>query len=111
MNNVLEYKGYWSKVEFDSESLILHGKVEGINDLVTFESDSTERIEEEFRNAVDDYILFCNEVGKDPEKPYKGIFNVRIDPLLHRQLSMQAMKEGITLNAAVENAIRNALHA
>ena len=111
MNNVLEYKGYWSKVEFDSESLILHGKVEGINDLVTFESDSTEKIEEEFRNAVDDYILFCNEVGKDPEKPYKGIFNVRIDPILHRQLSMQAMKEGITLNAAVENAIRNALHA
>ena len=111
MNNVLEYKGYWSKVEFDSESLILHGKVEGINDLVTFESDSTEKIEEEFHNAVDDYILFCNEVGKDPEKPYKGIFNVRIDPILHRQLSMQAMKEGITLNAAVENAIRSALHA
>ncbi len=111
MNSVLEYKGYWTKVEFDSESLILHGKIEGINDLVTFESDSTEKIEEEFHSAVDDYILFCEEVGKTPEKPYKGSFNIRIDPVLHRKLSMQAMKEGVPLNTVVENAIRSALNA
>lgn len=36
-NNVLEYKGYHTKVEFDSEELVLRGKIEGINDLVDFE--------------------------------------------------------------------------
>lgn len=31
--------------------------------------DSIENIEKEFRNAVDDYLDFCKEVGKEPERP------------------------------------------
>ena len=64
MNNVLEYKGYHSKIEFDSKDMILYGKVEGIGDFVSFQSDSIEQIETEFHNAVDDYFDFCEEVGK-----------------------------------------------
>ena len=40
MNNIVKYKEYWAKVEFDSEDCVLHGKIEGISDLVTFECDS-----------------------------------------------------------------------
>ena len=38
MKNVLEYKGYHTKIEFDSESLVVRGKIEGIKDFVDFES-------------------------------------------------------------------------
>lgn len=103
--NILEYKGYRSKIEFDSEDCVLRGKIEGIKDLVTFESASIYEIEQEFHSAVDDYLEFCKEVGKEPDKEYRGTFNVRISPELHRKLVFFAMKKGETLNASVEKAI------
>ena len=101
----MEYKGYHTKIEFDTESMSLRGKVEGINDYVDFEADDISDIEEEFHKAVDDYLEFCAEVGKEPEKEYKGTFNVRISPELHKRLALCAFKEGCSLNAEVESAI------
>lgn len=89
-NNIIEYKDYHSTVEFNAETLSLRGKIEGINDLVTFESKDAENIELEFQNAVDDYLEFCKEVGKEPNKEYKGSFNVRISPELHKKLALLA---------------------
>lgn len=105
MNNVLEYKGYHTKLEVDIESHSVRGKIEGINDFVDFETDDLAKVEEEFHSAVDDYLNFCVEVGKTPEKEYKGVFNVRIAPELHKAISQVAYKKGISLNAAVEEAI------
>lgn len=67
-NSVLEYKGYHTKIEFDSDACVLRGKIEGINDYVDFESTDAQMIEKEFQNAVDDYLAFCEEVGKEPDK-------------------------------------------
>ena len=103
--NILEYKGYHTSVEFDAESLVLHGKIEGINDLVNFQSDDPKQIEHEFKAAVDDYLEFCQAVGKEPDKEYKGTFNIRIQPELHKKLATLANKNGETLNSAVEKAI------
>ena len=44
--NILEYKGYYTKVEYSAEDKVLYGKIEGIKDLVNFESESPEKIEE-----------------------------------------------------------------
>lgn len=106
MKNVLEYKGYHSKIEFDSEALVLRGKIEGIKDLVNFESADIHTVQEEFRAAVDEYLEFCKEVGKEPDKEYKGTFNIRISPDLHKKLAIVAIKNGDTLNATVEKAIK-----
>lgn len=105
MKNVLEYKGYHAKVEFDSEELVLRGKIEGINDLVNFECKDICNVEREFHAAVDDYLKFCEEVGKVPDKEYKGTFNIRISPELHKKLAIVALQNGDTLNATVEKAI------
>lgn len=107
MNNIMEYKGYHTKIEFDSESMTLRGKIEGINDYIDFESANIASIEDEFHAAVDDYIEFCSEVGKEPEKEYKGTFNVRISPNLHRKLAFRAFTEGNSLNSEVEKAIES----
>ena len=106
MNSILEYKGYYTNVTFDSETKSLFGKIEGINDLVTFESDNAEKIEDEFRSAVDDYLVYCKEMGKEPEKVYKGRFNVRISPELHQRVARKATEENGTINSIVEKAIR-----
>lgn len=105
-NNVLEYKGYHTTVEFDAETFKLRGKIEGINDFVNFETEDPKNIEQEFRLAVDDYLAFCEMVGKEPDKEYKGTFNVRIDPELHKKIAVMASKNGDSLNVTVEKAIR-----
>ena len=97
----MEYKGYHTKIEFDAESKTLRGKIEGINDYIDFEASDILNIELEFHAAVDDYLELCKEVGKDPEREYKGTFNVRISPELHKKLALRAFKDGCSLNAEV----------
>lgn len=105
MKNIMEYKGYHTKIEFDVESMSLRGKIEGINDYIDFETEDISGIEEEFHSAVDDYLEFCKEVGKEPEKEYKGTFNIRISPDLHKKLALCAYRDGRSLNGEVEKAI------
>ena len=106
MNNILEYKGYFTKVEYSAEDNILFGKIEGIRDLVTFECEDVKDLEKEFHEAVDDYLAFCTDIGKEPNKTYSGTFNVRISPELHRAAAMAADRAGEKLNAYVKDAIQ-----
>ena len=62
--NVEEYKGYTAKVQYSEDAKIYHGRIEGIDDLVTFESSDKEKIIDEFHAAVDDYLSFCSEMRK-----------------------------------------------
>lgn len=104
--NILEYKGYHTKIEFDSVDRVLHGKIEGINDLVTFESNDVTTIEDEFHKAVEDYLVFCEEIGQPPEKEYKGSFNIRITPELHKKLVLISYENSESLNSCIERALR-----
>jgi len=103
--NYLEYKGYLGTVEFSTEDLVFHGKIHGINDLVTFEATTVDNLISAYHEAVEDYLEICENNEKTPEKSYSGQFNIRIDSSLHRQLSLQAAKEGITLNQCVADAL------
>lgn len=109
MDNVLEYKGYYTKVEFSAEDQVLYGKIEGIKDLVNFESDSLGNVVRAFHEAVDDYLAFCEDMGESPDKPYRGMFNVRVSPELHRKAVQAADKRGETLNAFITEAIQSAV--
>lgn len=105
MTDILEYKGYHTKINFISESGTLRGKVEGINDYVDFETENASDVENEFHKAVDDYLDFCKEVGKEPEKEYRGCFNVRIDSSLHKKLAIESIKFDESINSIVEQAL------
>lgn len=106
--DVLTYKGYSTRPEYSIEDGVIFGKIEGISDLVSFECDSTapEDVEAAFREAVDDYLEACRAVGKEPNKSYKGSFNVRIDPVLHRKLNECAYQDGESMNHMLENILR-----
>lgn len=104
--NVMEYKGYTGTVEFSAENNVLFGKVTGINGLVSYEGESVSELREDFESAVDDYLEMCEENGTEPQKCYKGSFNVRISPELHRSLAVFATSHNMTLNATVEQALQ-----
>lgn len=107
--NTLKYRGYTGTVEFDSDARIFHGHVIDLNDVITFQSQDATMLEEEFRISVDTYLELCEELGDEPEKPYSGKFNVRISSELHRLASVEAVKEGMSLNTFVAGAIEAAV--
>ena len=102
---MMEYKGYFGKVEFDDEANIFYGEVINLRDVVTFQAETVQDLRKAFHESVDDYLEFCAARGEDPEKPYSGKFVVRVDPELHKTLAIQAKKHGKSLNAWVHDAL------
>ncbi|MBR2895872.1 MAG: type II toxin-antitoxin system HicB family antitoxin [Oscillospiraceae bacterium] len=111
MNNTMEYKGYVGSVEFSEEDGLFYGKVMGIRALISYEGTTAHELVDDFHGAVEDYLALCEAEGKEPEKAYKGSFNVRISPELHKQAAIFATTHGISLNSFVENALRTSLAA
>ncbi|MHB8963569.1 MAG: type II toxin-antitoxin system HicB family antitoxin [Saccharofermentanales bacterium] len=105
MNHLLEYQGFHAKIEFNADDGMLFGTILGIDDCITFEGESTDEIRTAFHEAVEDYVEMCNKVGKIPMKHYKGSFNVRVSPDVHKSADLAAKRAGISLNQFVERAI------
>ncbi len=109
MSDVLEYKNYLSTVQFSAEDDVFYGKVIGINDLVTFEGETVTELKAAFKEAVDDYLDTCVELNKQPEKAYKGSFNIRVSADMHRKAAIMAAAKKVTLNEFMKVAISYAL--
>ncbi len=106
---MMEYKGYFGKVEFDDEANVFHGEVINLRDVITFEGKTVEELRQAFRDSVDDYLEFCATRGEDPEKPYSGKFVIRVDPELHKSIVVEARKRGKSLNSWVADALSKAI--
>ena len=102
---MIEYKGYTGVFEFDPSIDAFHGRVIGLQDVVTFEGRSVEELRSEMEESVEDYLSLCAEVGKEPERPYRGEFLVRTTPEVHRAVATAAEADGVSLNAWVETTI------
>ncbi|PJI91197.1 putative HicB family RNase H-like nuclease [Yoonia maricola] len=98
---MLKYKDYLGSAEMDLESNTLHGKLLFIRDLVTYEADSPAELQAAFEAAVIEYLADCKEYGRNPEKPCKGQFNVRISPDMHREIAVAALEGGKSMNEYV----------
>ncbi len=109
MSNTMEYKGYIGSVEFSEEDLIFFGKVMGIRALLSYEGSTAEELVSDFHGAVDDYLSMCEAEGKEPEKAFKGSFNIRISPELHKKLVVRATSQQMSLNSYVEQALANSV--
>ncbi len=110
MSSCMHYKDYVGSVEFSEEDDCFFGKLIGIKDLISYEGDSVATLKADFHSSVDEYLEFCKQNNKLPEKPYKGSFNIRIQPELHRKAALAASARGISLNSFVEDAIKHNVH-
>lgn len=107
--NTLQYKGYVGSLEFSEEDNIFFGKVMGIRSLISYEGETAKDLIEDFHGAIDDYLTMCTEEGIEPEKAYKGAFNVRISPELHKQIVILAAQKNISLNQYVSDALEESV--
>jgi predicted HicB family RNase H-like nuclease len=108
MNEVLKYKGYHGSTEYSLEDDCLHGRLLGITDMITYEGNSVKEIKVAFKESVDDYLAFCKEQGKEPNKPYSGKMMFRVDPQVHAKAALAAQLKGISLNQWAEEVLREA---
>jgi predicted HicB family RNase H-like nuclease len=103
----LKYKEFIGSVHFSAEDDLFYGKIQGIGDSITFEGNSVVDLKKAFEEAVEDYVVICRQIDKDPHKSYKGSFNVRIKSDLHKKAAFKSLELGISLNQFVEKAISN----
>lgn len=113
MNNkeidILEYKGYSGTVEFSVPDRCFHGRVIGITHLFTYEGNSFEELENDFRGCIEDYLYDCEKERIVPQKPFKGTFNIRLSPDSHKKAVLTAKRRNISLNSFVKQAIEHEL--
>lgn len=103
--DILKYKDYEGSAELDMARGVCRGKVLFIDDLVTYESASPTELQKEFEAAVDDYLETCLSLGKEPLRPFRGLFNVRVAPSLHRAAALRAVADAVSLNDVVVRAL------
>jgi predicted HicB family RNase H-like nuclease len=104
----LKYKGYVGSVEYSEEDNCLFGKVLGMNkDCITYESNTIDELNADFKEGIDDYIAGCVADGIKPRKPYSGSLNIRISPDIHSKIASLAKDAGVSINGYIKKALEN----
>jgi predicted HicB family RNase H-like nuclease len=104
MTTLPPYKGFQASVEYDDGVLLI--TVLHINDSVSATCNNASEVIPTFRDLIDDYVETCAELEEEPNRPFKGSFNVRIGSALHQNAAMAAASLQLTLNSWVADAIR-----
>jgi predicted HicB family RNase H-like nuclease len=110
-DKVMSYGEFQGTAEVSLEDNCLFGRILHIDDVITYEADSPQQLKLAFEEAVNDYLDYCKTNGSSPNKPYKGVFNVRVNPALHKQLALLARKRGVALNEVVKEALAEKVSA
>lgn len=107
MKNTMKYRDYVGSVEFSEAKECFFGNVLGIRKNISYEGEDVRSLIRNFHEAVDGYLADCSEAGTEPEKAYKGTFNVRVSENLHREAALYGLNNNMSLNSVVENALQN----
>ena len=100
--------GYVARVELDEEVGLFHGEVINARDVLTFQGRTLDELRAAFADTIADYVEWCRERGKQPERPYSGNFTVRVSPELHRRIAAAAAREGKSVNAFISSVLESA---
>jgi predicted HicB family RNase H-like nuclease len=106
--NVMSYKGYAARIEFDAEDEIFFGNIAGISDVIGFHANTVEDLKSAFHEAVDDYLDTCRKIGKEPQKSFSGKMMFRVDPDVHARAARAAELAGKSLNQWAEEVLASA---
>ncbi len=106
---MMEYKGYFAKVDLDPDARVFHGEVINLRDVITFEADCVDDLLKEFHDSVDDYLDFCAERGEEPERPFSGKFVLRLESDLHKEIFIKSKLSNKSLNSWIADALKEAV--
>jgi predicted HicB family RNase H-like nuclease len=110
MKNVMTYKGYTARIEFDPRDNIFTGKVLGIEDSITFHGTTVNELRVDFEAAINHYITDCAATGRKPFKPTSGKLMLRVSPETHAKALTIAKASGKSLNQWAAEVLDKAAH-
>lgn len=110
MKNVMTYKGYMARIEFDPSDAIFIGKVLGIEESITFHGTTVKELRDDFEAAINHYLADCAATGRKPFKPASGKLMLRISPEIHARALTIAKASGKSLNQWAAEALEKAAH-
>ncbi len=108
MKNVMTYKGYKARIEFDPRDDIFAGKIVGTADSITFHGATVKELRADFQAAVDHYIADCEATGRTPLKAASGKMMLRVSPEVHAKALATAKTLGKSLNQWAEEVLEKA---
>ena len=108
MKNVMTYKGYKARIEFDQRDDIFMGKIVGIADTITFHGETVKKLRADFEAAVDHYLADCAATGRKPLKAASGKIMLRVSPDVHARALATAKTSGKSLNQWAEEVLDKA---
>jgi predicted HicB family RNase H-like nuclease len=101
----MTHDGYVATIDLDEEAGLFHGEVINTRDVLTFQGRTIDELKTAFADTIADYIDWCRERAKEPERPYSGNFTVRISPELHRRVAAAAARSGKSVNTFVAETL------
>jgi predicted HicB family RNase H-like nuclease len=107
----MTYKNYTAEVEIDPDAKVLAGRVLYLRDVIVFEGETVDDAERQFHASVDDYLAWCAERGKEPERPFSGKLPFRTTPEHHRKIALAAARTGKSINAWMDDVVTQAADA
>jgi len=106
MSRFMEYKGYYSNPRYSAEDDIFWGKLEGIEDSISFEGTTVDCLKSSFIEAVEDYLDTCKRNNMNPKIPFRGHFEIDITPEIHKRVALFASENEMSLNQVIEKALK-----
>jgi predicted HicB family RNase H-like nuclease len=101
----MTHDGYVATIDLDEEAELFDGEVINTRDVLTFQGRTIDELKTAFADTIADYVDWCRERGKEPERPYSGNFTVRISPELHRRVATAAARSGKSVDAFVAETL------
>jgi len=106
---MMEYKGYAAgPIDFDPKENTFSGTVSGLKDVIHFEGSTAKELTRAFRDSIDSYLDYCEEIGQEPDRPFNGKILLRTEPELHRKAALRAAVEGVSLSTWISKRIESA---
>lgn len=102
---MIEHDGFIGRITAVKGSVI-HGRVTNIPDVVTFEGTTADELTAAFRESIEEYLRMCELNGIEPRRTYSGRALVRMPPELHEKAHTLALREGVSLNSFIVDAIK-----
>ena len=95
MKKYFEFNGYLGSLETSIEDKCLYGRIEFINDLVTYQGNTISELEA--------------AQSKEPDRPFSGSFNIRIGSDLHRKVAIAAKQADRSLNDFIKQSLEQCI--
>ena len=108
MSNLMSYKGYSASMTFDAEDKIIVGRIQDVDDIISFHGESVAAFESCFHAVIEAYLAAAKALGTAPEKPASGKVMLRIAPEVHAAALKAAARSGTSLNKWAEGALGKA---